>query len=48
MPNGRYNYSIAMGWNLGNPTGVVNVDGTGMMILVQGPLISCTMTVTPS
>ena len=45
VPDGQYAYSTDMGgWNIGNPTGVVNVDGADVMVLVQGPLVSCTMT----
>ncbi len=45
VPNGQYPYSVDMGaWNIGNPTGVVKVDGADVMVLVQGPLVSCTMT----
>ena len=47
VPNGQYSYSVDMGgWNIGNPTGVVNVDGADLMVLVEGPLVSCTMTTT--
>jgi len=45
VPDGQYPYSVDMGaWNIGNPTGVVNVDGADVMVLVQGPLVSCTVT----
>jgi hypothetical protein len=46
VPNGEYQYSIAVGWNFGNPSGTINVNGADVMVLLQGPLISCTMTTT--
>jgi hypothetical protein len=45
VPNGQYSYSVDMGsWNVGNPTGVVKVDGVDVTVLIEGPLVSCTMT----
>jgi hypothetical protein len=45
VPNGEYQYSIVPAWTFENPTGVIKVDGAGVMVLVQGPDdVSCTTT----
>ena len=44
--NGQYQYSIAVGWSFGNPSGVITVNGGDVMVLLQGPEVSCTMTST--
>ena len=46
VPNGEYNYSIAVGWSFGNPSGVIDVSGADVMVLLQGPFIACTTTTT--
>ena len=46
VPNGNYQYSMAVAWNFGNPSGVVNVNGNDVTVVLQGPLISCTSTST--
>ena len=46
VPNGEYNYNIAVGWTFGNASGVVNVNGADVTVLLQGPGVSCTMTTT--
>ncbi len=46
VPNGQYQYSIAVGWSFGNPSGVITVNGGDVMVLLQGPEVSCTMTST--
>jgi hypothetical protein len=45
VPNGDYQYRIAVGWGFGNPTGNVTVDGSDITVLLEGPFISCTSTV---
>jgi hypothetical protein len=42
VPNGQYPYNVTMGWSVGNPTGTVSVEGADVMVLVQGPQVSCT------
>jgi hypothetical protein len=41
VPNGQYQYSIATGGGFANPSGVITVDGGDVMVLLQGPEISC-------
>ncbi len=43
VPNGQYQYHIAVGWDFGNPSGVIDVNGADVTVLLQGPAISCTL-----
>jgi hypothetical protein len=42
VPAGSYPYSIAMGWPLGNPSGVVTVTQSDVNVTVDGPFVACT------
>ncbi len=44
VPNGQYQYSMAVAWNFGNPSGVINVNGNDVTVVLLGPAISCTST----
>ena len=43
-PAGSYQYSIAMGWPVGNPSGTVNVTQSDVTVPVDGPSVACTVT----
>jgi hypothetical protein len=43
VPNGQYQYKVTAAWGFGNSTGVVNVKGADVTVLLEGPYITCTM-----
>jgi hypothetical protein len=45
-PSGTYQYRIAMGWSVGNPSGNVTVSGSDTTVSVDGPFVSCTVQTT--
>jgi hypothetical protein len=42
VPNGEYPYQLAVSWGFENPSGVISVNGADVMVLLQGPEVSCT------
>ncbi len=48
VPNGQYPYNVTAVSGFGNSTGVVNVDGADVMVLLEGPFTGCTMSTATS
>ena len=44
VPNAEYQYNITVGYSFGNASGVINVNGADVMVLLQGPALTRTTT----